>query len=126
MERSDEEVVTAAAPPGALSARGRGGLAPSRDRVLAAVVAALLLLAGLALVRAQHLLGALDARLGADVMVTPAGAQATLGGGPLLVDRPWQWGLPGNLPARIAATPGVAATVPLYNLGKLSAQECPA
>ena len=74
---------------------------------------------------AQRAALALDARLGADAMVVPAGI-APSPGSILLMDGPRQQGLDPAALAAIQRTPGVATVVPLYNLGALSAQECPA
>jgi len=95
-------------------------------RWLAAAAAVLLLLGGFGLTTASRALATADARLGADVIVTPPGELPTLDGGILLVDKPHNGALPRALVGQIAALPGVAGAIPLYNLGKLSAQECPA
>ena len=63
---------------------------------------ALLLLVGLGFVRVERALATIDARLGADVIVAPAGALPTLGGGILLVDTPRERGIPRELTPRIA------------------------
>jgi hypothetical protein len=66
-----------------------------------------------------------DARLGADVLVAPAGPEVPRGS-LLLMDVPRTRALDAATVAAIQRSPGVAAVVPLYNLGRLSAQECPA
>jgi hypothetical protein len=97
-----------------------------RGRLLALVAGVLLALLGLAAGRAQQVLATMDARLGADVLLTPPGELPTSERGILLMDKPRPGGLPRELVSRVASAPGVAAVVPLYNVGKLSAQECPA
>jgi hypothetical protein len=104
----------------------RRWLSANQARFLVAAGALLLLVAGFVLERGRQVLASADSRLGADVIVTSAGELPTLGGGILLVDKPRPGSLSRKLVDQIADTGGVAAGIPLYNIGKLSAQECPA
>jgi hypothetical protein len=104
----------------------RRWLAARRGRAGALLAGLLVALLGLGAIRAQQAFAAMDARLGADAIVTPAGVTPTGGAGILLVDKPRREGLPRELVGRLAAAPGVAGVVPLYNVGRLSGQECPA
>jgi hypothetical protein len=101
-------------------------LATHTIRLLVAGGAVLLLVAGVALERGRQVLASSNSRLGADVIVTRPGELPTPGGGILLMDKPRLGSLPRVLVGQIAGTAGVAAGIPLYNVGKLSAQECPA
>ena len=66
-----------------------------------------------------------DTRLGADIMIAGSGVAAQRGD-ILLMDLPQHRRISQETFAAIKNTPGVAMAVPLYNLGKLSAEECPA
>ena len=95
-------------------------------RRLRFIVAALVMLSaylGLMRVR-QHIMTA-DASLGADLMLAGSGVAAQRGD-ILLMDLPQNRTISQETFVAIRRTPGVALAVPLYNLGKLSAQECPA
>lgn len=83
-----------------------------------------MLIVSLGLLRVQRQLARMDARLGADIVVAAAGmgAQARQ---PLLMDLPQSRAIHRDTLAAIQRLSAVELAVPLYNLGKLSAQECP-
>lgn len=88
-------------------------------------LAGLLGLMGLNLWYVQSSLHLLDTRLGADILVKSAGlidTQPEM----LIMPSPPRRTMEQAIVTAIAQVPGIAATMPLYHLGKLSAQECPA
>ena len=95
-----------------------------RRRLGLTAAAALMCVVSVGLMRVQRQLTIIDARLGADIVVAAAGMSAEARQ-PLLMDLPQRRAIDAATLAAIQRTPGVALTVPLYNLGKLSAHECP-
>ena len=83
----------------------------------------LLCAAAVGLLRTQRQLAIMDARLGADVVV--AAGVATQARQPLLIDLPQRRAIDQETLAAIQRLPGIDLAVPLYNMGKLSAEECP-
>lgn len=92
-----------------------------RQLVLAGVL--LLVAAGLLHVRSN--IRTVDARLGADILVQAPG-MITAHPEPLIMPSAQPRTVATSIVAAIAKLPGVTATMAFYNLGKLSAQECPA
>ena len=89
------------------------------------ILAGVLLLVAVGLLDARSNIRTMDARLGADILVQAPGMITTH---PELLIMPSTQSqtVATSTVAAIAPLPGVTATMALYNLGKLSAQECPA